>query len=186
MTVTPQPSGSNVYIVMLQIMDRVAQQAEIANLLSEKKITLDWWFEQPFFERSEKALADLALYFDANVVAIEDYGKTKMQRLRVQYDVYLEFVSTADPAYSSPSKAAFTSFIPAQIAIHRALHGWKAAGGSSSLVRSAGPTPVAGAARMGKLLLQTFTCHVEDETAMPEVTSTIIQNILLQSVTALP
>jgi hypothetical protein len=185
MPTTPQPSGSNLYNCMLQLMQKVADQPEIKTKLDAKGLYLDWWMEQPLFEREEASLPPVAIYFDCSMLQLEDWGNTKEQRAKVQFDVYLEQVSNADPSFDSSTKNAYMNFVPLQIGIHRALHGWKPADASSALKRTAGPQNIPGNARMGKLILQSFVCLLNDATAVPAIETAQIQEILLRDVSVL-
>lgn len=179
MIVTPQPSGNNLYVVQLQIMTKIASQPELADLISQKKLYLDWWLEQPFFETDEGSKPATAIYVDGYVLETENMGNKGLQRQKVQYDVYLEHFSNSDPNYQSSNKDSYMAFVEAQIGIHRALHLWRPQDGSSALKRTAGPVPISGAPRMAKLILQSFQCLIEDSTAIPEITTTEIREILM-------
>lgn len=164
--VIEQVDTNTVWQVTEQILAKLRNDDVLKPFCDEKKIHLDWWWEQPFNEDEEYPLPSLCYYISNDVIEVTNEAKNK-DRLTVNFTMYMEWRSNADSHVGALTKENFLKFKPWDTAMHRCLAGLKTGGMYTPLKRISGPSHVPGIERKGVLLTTTYQCIIYDSTATP-------------------
>jgi hypothetical protein len=165
-------------------MDK-ALYTELASIIAAKMPEIRWvdlWHEQVSFLSSELPFPTPAVFIDWRTLSCEDLS-LKSQELNLQVDFRLFHETFSDTYIGSANLDSALEFLQSKTNLHKAFHATDGVNFSEMRRVYVGGEDSGGAGNMCRV---SFQCIALDESAMEDVNTVIVQDVVVHKAPAPP